>query len=1016
VRPVITPGLDALDDRVKLTAAIATHFDPIQVLDAESLINDDRIEGIDGLAAVCDEVEVPGGGYRHWSIRPDARRSLLRTLADRPDLETLLDSIDIPADDLFAGYLRDGLRGEDLGELIPPDPVPFGAGAPVDLDVLLRAVRFLENLPRVRTQTADLERRVRRQIALTEADKALQAVVPARLVGREREYAALIEYRATVLATDRDWVPSFVLVGPGGVGKSALVSKFVSDERHRPGAAPLIYLDFDRATLIDVTPLDLTFEFTRQLGLAEFALDQTLSEFRERSRSLLGGRENLNIDIGAGASSAALRELGSLLSGWPHRTAPVTVVLDTFEEVAIRGVTPVRDVLEWVAELRNTVQLPQIHLIVCGRAVVPDAPHLPPEEVRAMFNVQREWPLEDLATDQAVELLAELGVDAVLAQRFAPVFGGNPLVLKLIRRFVAANDPAEVEQLLADGRKARRDAPSGEVGLRFVYERILNRIKKPRVQALAYPGVVLRRVTPELILQVLVPACPGLDVTTPAGAQEVFDELAGHVWLVNRVALDTVVHRADVRRLLVPGLEHNSEIDTAAIHRAAARYYAAHPASVAPDVARIEEIYHRGFLNDIPDDLSADQADLVVHRLAGDLEYWPVQARARVKALAGRHDQLTEEEVASLAVAQQRVTRDARIKRKLASSDVDAAVFEEAQLETLDDEDGTDPAIPESRWLLLFDRGDFEFMTESSRVLSAFERYFVAGRSVSPSSSPTHEHPWFIALAILMVERGARPIFSDTALAALDSGWDNTRIYGAALAALAGDRRSHDRIIDRVRRKVPPRLDLPAVDDIVVWQAALSRDDLDEVGTTFQVYSCDHFRLSHLVAIATAARDRELAHRFTEMIEQFANRRPDTSDLNHFRSSLAREHLFLGGANQLLAAPTTLSFLYGAIRTVLVPLDRVSLLEVVAELEQRSVFWPVDQTAAMLESTLRATVTPSDLTALIETADRCGLIVDLVDAASARTGSRLSRQLATGIRRIEGLLFPLAKPHSTTGR
>ena len=144
----------------------------------------------------------------------------------------------------------------DLSALIPPEGAPTVPVVAVDLDCLLRAVRFLEGLPAVRTMTGDLERRVRRQIALTEADKALQAVVPTRLVGREREYAALLEYRTTVLATDGDWVPSFVLVGPGGVGKSALVSKFVSDQRRQAGAAPLIYLDFDRATLIGATPLD----------------------------------------------------------------------------------------------------------------------------------------------------------------------------------------------------------------------------------------------------------------------------------------------------------------------------------------------------------------------------------------------------------------------------------------------------------------------------------------------------------------------------------------------------------------------------------------------------------------------------------------------------------------------------------------------------------------------------------------------------------------------------------------
>ena len=74
-------------------------------------------------------------------------------------------------------------------------------------------------------------------------------------------------------------------------------------------------------------------------------------------------------------------------------------------------------------------------------------------------------------------------------------------------------------------------------------------------------------------------------------------------------------------------------------------------------------------------------------------------------------------------------------------------------------------------------------------------------------------------------------------------------------------------------------------------------------------------------------------------------------------------------------------------------------------------FWPSDLMADPIDSTFGVTMTPADLTGLIETADRCGLIVDLIDFASAKANSRLSRQLRTGIRRIEGLLFPFAAPH-----
>jgi hypothetical protein len=262
---------------------------------------------------------------------------------------------------------------------------------------------------------------------------------------------------------------------------------------------------------------------------------------------------------------------------------------------------------------------------------------------------------------------------------------------------------------------------------------------------------------------------------------------------------------------------------------------------------------------------------------------------------------------------------------------------------------------------------------------------------------------------MLMVEHGERPLFSEAALDALDSSWDEARRYAAALAALAGDRRAHTRLVERVRKEMPPRLDLSRVDDLVVCQAVASHGDLDELDTTFQTYSSDNFRLPYVSAIAAAAGDSELAGRADELADRFTEKRPDTKDLNSWRASLAQAALNLNGSKELRAAPTTLSFLYGAMRTIVAALDRSTLLHVVSELEQRSVFWPADLTAETLDSTLRRRITPSDLTGLLEMADRCGLAVDLVDAVSARASTHLSVELAAGIRRIEGLLFPYAR-------
>ncbi|HMS36894.1 MAG TPA: ATP-binding protein, partial [Arachnia sp.] len=789
----IPTGLDQLDARLRMTAAVSTTFDPL-------LLSEQPVGTINALAAVCEEVDVRGVSHRQWQMQGDARRAVLRSLRKQPDFADLLGAVEVPPDDRFAAYLVDGLAGTPLTKPTALDADPL---ATVELDDLLQAVRLLDDISDSEAHYGETEAAVRRQIARNDADDALLAVIPKRLIGRDEHLAQLATYCATPWPLSR-WVPSLVIEGPGGAGKSALVSTFVYTQRRAPGSSPLIYFDFDRARLIGAGPVDLTIEFTRQLGLADDALEPALAEFRERSEALLSDSDpSVGVDSVGGTAAAALRDLGSVLDGWPRREGPITVVLDTFEEVAIRGYTAVWDVLQWAADLRDAAFLPQLRLVVCGRAVIPDAPHLAPEEVRAMFNeVLPPLLAGDLSDVDAATLLGELGVDDLTSWDLPPVFGGNPLVLKLLHRFIAANDDAAVAQLLSDGRAARRQSPTAEIGLRFVYERILKRIENPVVQALAYPGVVLRRVTPELILRVLAPASSiPLDVHTEDQARQAFAELAQHVWLVNRVGDDVVEHRADVRRLLVPGLEASPEIDAGRIHLEAADYYSRRPPSVDPRTASIERAYHLGFLDSDLWRVPPAEAEELVRALGPDLEFWPLRARARVKSWAGRHETLTEEEVAALSWDDQYTTRDARMHKYRSMGDVSQSFWEETQLDAARPDGGSEAAagapatIPDSRWVLLFDRGEYEFMRDSARALQTVDRFFGSrGQSIGVLPS-THEHPWYIALAHLMLNNRRERLLSADAIALLEPAHPHARLYAAALTALAGDRTGHNQVL-----------------------------------------------------------------------------------------------------------------------------------------------------------------------------------------------------------------------------
>jgi hypothetical protein len=81
--------------------------------------------------------------------------------------------------------------------------------------------------------------------------------------------------------------------------------------------------------------------------------------------------------------------------------------------------------------------------------------------------------------------------------------GGNPLTLRLAAELYR-REPAGVDQFLAEdfAKKLfaeRRDA--------YLFERILKHIHDLGVRALALPGLVLRRITPDLIREVLAGPC-----------------------------------------------------------------------------------------------------------------------------------------------------------------------------------------------------------------------------------------------------------------------------------------------------------------------------------------------------------------------------------------------------------------------------------------------------------------------------------------------------------------------------
>ena len=399
---------------------------------------------------------------------------------------------------------------------------------------------------------------VERAWAWRSSVRVFEHLVDRNFVGRQAELEVLRQF----VRLDGPPPGPLVISGVGGAGKTALVGRFLIEqfETAGHGSLPFGYLPFDAETLDVREPYTVLLAAARQLSTASGAppdaegpalaqFQQVVANYRDH-RGSLSRRASQHADRGekiadldrfertlyrgfADLVRATLRD-AERVSG--SRT-PALLVFDTFEEVAYRsredliGFWAMLDVLlTEVAELR---------VVIAGRA-----PAAQPEVSRPTIFL----PLTELAEEDATSLLVALGVrDPTTAAAIARQVGGNPLSLRL------AADVARAEHAGPGGLAAGGDTPLSveAVGAELVrgrlYRRLLDHIHDPDVRTLAHPGMVLRRVTPEIIYEVLRPAC-GLDVAEPARAWALFDALRAEQALVSLDADGSLRYRPEVRR------------------------------------------------------------------------------------------------------------------------------------------------------------------------------------------------------------------------------------------------------------------------------------------------------------------------------------------------------------------------------------------------------------------------------------------------------------------------------------
>lgn len=427
--------------------------------------------------------------------------------------------------------------------------------------------------------------------------------------GRETELARLREYvwgkDGPASLNFRSLRAPLLISGIGGVGKSTLIARFILDQAQadREHRIPCVYLDFDKSGYSISEPLTLASEALRQLALQfptrtvgegerAIRVADIMQDIRSDIRTTLGegggrpGRSKYRKEPPAYQSQQTTISIrGNLYESISRQylprfekelqsfSVPLLVVLDSFEEAQYRAsASEILNLFRFIDEVAEF--FPQLRLFIVGR-----------NDLELLGRQIQHLELGPFDEPAALAYLRAAGLeDPDFARELYQEVGGNPLTLKLAARYIREERERRpghafsVHELL-------EDIDAHRVQEQLV-RRNLKHIKDHQVRQLAFPGMLVRRISPAIIREVLAKPC-GLGEISVEVAEYIYRNLQREQFLLGSEE-GQLVFRRDLRTTLYDLVVKEYGATAEEIHQRAMAYYRERrdPAS------RAEYLYH----------------------------------------------------------------------------------------------------------------------------------------------------------------------------------------------------------------------------------------------------------------------------------------------------------------------------------------------------------------------------------------------------------------------------------------